>query len=128
LGNYSVIDPDAKVKGFDNGGKTVKEMFYKYSSNKTLLIKQAEKIQVKYAEKAKLHTGEIKNFVANFNDYWTTREAFIKECEGIHQNFLNTWSAIASETVRNPKITRCLSNTPPQTTSITCNIPVYSEV
>ncbi len=40
LGNYSAIDPDAKVKGFDNGGKSVKEMFDKHSSNKALLTKR----------------------------------------------------------------------------------------
>ena len=93
LGNYSAIDPDAKVKGFDNGGKTVKEMFYKHSSNKAFLTKRAEKIRVKYRKKAKLHAGGIKGFIDNFNDYWSSRGTLEKECEDIHQKFLNKWSA-----------------------------------
>lgn len=93
LGNYSACDPDADTKGFDNGGKTVREMFDKHSPDRQLLRRRAGELKEKYAEKAKLHTGGIKEFVANFNDEIDTLEARLEECEKLRKKFLDKWPA-----------------------------------
>lgn len=44
LGNYSAVDPQSLNKGFNNHGKTVAEMFVKYSKDKEALAKLADNI------------------------------------------------------------------------------------
>lgn len=47
LGNYSAVDPQSLNKGFNNHGKTVAEMFAKYSRDKETLARIADKIMNK---------------------------------------------------------------------------------
>jgi len=91
LGNYSAIDPNTKAKGFDNGGKTVKEMFENYSSDMIRLRQLSESILKRYKGGLKFDNEGIKAFVTNFEANSDLYNERLKECENLHSEFLKRW-------------------------------------
>ncbi len=89
IGNYAAIDPFSKVKGFDRGGKTVKEMFDKYSADKKRLLRLANGVRKRFIKAAKIEARSIDYFVSNFEDSFERMDERFEKCEKIRKEFLS---------------------------------------
>lgn len=89
LGNYAAIDPFSTLKGFDKGGKTVKEMFNKYSQRKKRLTQLANNVKKKFIKTLKMEAGAIDYFVSNFEDSFESKDERFRKCEKIRKEFLS---------------------------------------